>query len=252
MQKWLVPFIFIWRVWFYVSILLAILLLFPFIFITSLTSKWYRSFFFFARVWAWMVLLLSGLIPKVKWQQKPSATGQYIIAPNHSSLADIMITLAIFPNCFLFIGKKELAKMPLFGYFYKRTNLLVDRKSMRSRIEVFDRASEKIKEGFGVCVYPEGMVPRDEATTLADFKNGAFKLAAENNIPIIPVSIFDGKRRLPFSWVRGCPGTIRVTVHPFLEPSEMSIPIQESLKIKCYTTIFDALSSDDKYMRPTI
>lgn len=122
---------------------------------------------------------------------------------------------------------------------------------MRSRVEVFDRAKEKIKEGLGVCVYPEGLVPKDESTTLADFKNGAFKLAAENNIPLIPVTIFDGKRKMPFSWTRGRPGILRVTVHSFLLPQEMPEPAQETLKIRCYTTIFEALSRDTKYMLST-
>jgi 1-acyl-sn-glycerol-3-phosphate acyltransferase len=248
MQKLFKPINFLWHVWFYITIIIAILVLFPFIFVSSLTPKWYRSFFFFARIWAWIVLVLTGFWPRIKWNERPDPKGQYIIAPNHSSMIDIMLTLAIFPNCFLFIGKKELASMPLFGYFYKRTNLLVDRKSMRSRIEVFEKASKKIEEGYGVCVFPEGLVPRDQSVHLADFKNGAFKLSAENNIPIIPVTYYSCKRMMPFNWFRGYPGVLRGEVHSFLHPEQIEADVQNTLKRECYTVIFEALKKDPKYV----
>jgi 1-acyl-sn-glycerol-3-phosphate acyltransferase len=242
MNGLLKPLIFVWRVWFYVAILIAILLLFPFIFITSLRPAWYRSFFMFARAWAWMVLILTGFWPRIVWHQKPDPKGQYIIAPNHTSMIDIMLTLAIFPNCFLFIGKKELAKMPLFGYFYKRTNLLVDRSSMRSRAQVFEQAADKIDEGYGLCIFPEGMVPKEENIVLGNFKNGAFKLAIDKNIPLIPVTYKDCKRRMPFSWTRGYPGILRVEVHPFLNMPNHSDQSAETLKMQCYDVIFGTLT----------
>ncbi len=159
-------------------------------------------------------------------------------------MIDIMLTLAIFPNCFLFIGKKELGALPLFGYFYRRTNLLVDRSSMRSRMKVFEKAAEKIDEGYGLCIYPEGGVPKDEKVMLANFKNGAFKLAYEKDIPIIPVSYKDCKRKMPFSWTRGYPGLLRVVVHPFLTPPDSEEGI-EALKMRCYHLIFEALNEHE-------
>lgn len=249
MNSLLKPFVFLWRVWFYVAIVIAILSLFPFIFITSLRPGWYRSFFSFARLWAWIVLLLSGFWPKVNWHEKPDPKKQYIIAPNHTSMIDIMLTLAIFPNCFLFIGKKELAKMPLFGYFYKRTNLLVDRSSMRSRMQVFERAAEKIDEGYGLCIFPEGMVPKDETVVLGNFKNGAFKLAAEKKLPIIPVTYKDCKKHMPFSWTRGYPGVLRVEVHPFLNVQQKKTLSAQELKVQCYDVIFGTLT---QYIQQTV
>ncbi|MDZ7845480.1 MAG: lysophospholipid acyltransferase family protein [Owenweeksia sp.] len=195
---------YIWRAWFYVCIAVAIILLFPFIFITSQRSHWYPSFFVLARVWAWLVLLLAGFWPRAIWLQKPSGEQPYIICPNHTSMVDIMLTLALFPHCFLFIGKSELTRLPLFGYFYRKTNILVDRKSMRSRQQAFEKGAEKLKEGVGLCIFPEGGVP-DPQVDLARFKVGAFRLAAEHHLRIIPVSFPDNKRHLPYDFKKGIP-----------------------------------------------
>lgn len=216
-------------------------MLFPLLVITSSNQAWYKSFFYLSRVWAWTVLLLSGFIPKTTWLQKPDKDGLYIICPNHTSMIDIMLTLALFPNCFLFIGKKELAKMPLFGYFYKKTNLLVDRKSMRSRKTVFDRAAVKIDEGYGLCIFPEGGVP-DTDVDLAPFKTGAFRLAAQKQISIIPVSFPDNKKHLPFDFTKGGPGVLRAVVHPFVVPQSDDENEVERLMEKCRAAIASGLS----------
>jgi 1-acyl-sn-glycerol-3-phosphate acyltransferase len=189
-----------------------------------------------------MVLLLSGFWPSVKWLEKPDKNGVYIICANHTSMVDIMLTLAIFPNCFLFIGKKELAKLPLFGYFYKRTNLLVDRKSLRSRIEVFERGAEQIDEGKGLCIYPEGGVP-DEDILLAPFKSGAFRLAAQKDIPIIPVSYLNNKEHMPYDFKKGYPGVLKAVVHPFIIPKGEDDAEIERMKELCFNTIFEPLNA---------
>ncbi len=234
----------IWKVWFYTTILIAILLLFPFLVIASITPKWYPQFFFLSRVWAWMVLILTGFWPKAVWLERPRKGEVYIICPNHTSMIDIMMTFALFPNCFLFIGKKELAKMPLFGYFYKRTNLLVDRQSLRSRKNVLDRAAKKVDEGIGICIYPEGGVP-DEEVELAPFKPGAFRLAVEKNLKIIPVSYLDNKRHLPFDFHRGYPGVLRAVIHPFITPLSNDVAEIDRMKEECYGTIMSGLATTD-------
>ncbi len=227
------------------GVAVVILVLYPFIFITSLKTEWYPRFFVFARIWAWMVLIWSGLWPKVRWEERPDPDRVYIICANHTSMMDIMMTLAVFPNCFLFIGKKELTKLPLFGYFYRKTNLLVDRSSLRSRRDVFDRAARKVDEGLGLCIYPEGGVPKEDVL-LAPFKNGAFKLSVEKSVPIIPVAYPDNKRHFPFSFTKGYPGVCRAIVHPFLVPREKTEAEIFRLKESCYDTLLQSLQEGEE------
>ncbi|QNR25712.1 lysophospholipid acyltransferase family protein [Croceimicrobium hydrocarbonivorans] len=232
----------LFRVWFYLANFIAIILLFPFIFFTSLSPKTYLQFFYFERLWAKIVLVLCGFRWKVNWAEKPEPNGQYIICANHTSMLDIMLTLAVFPTPYLFIGKKELTKLPLFGYFYKRTNILVDRSSLSSRKLTYDLAAEKIEEGLGMCIYPEGMAPREEIT-LAPFKNGAFRLAATKGVTIIPAAFHDCKRLLPYDNFRGRPGLLKVDVMPFLRPQENSPEEVSRLKQQCYDDIFQSLQA---------
>lgn len=177
--------------------------------------------------------------------QRPEKGKVYIICPNHTSMVDIMMTFALFPNCFLFIGKKELAKMPLFGYFYKRTNLLVDRQNLRSRKDVLDRAAKKVDEGIGICIYPEGGVPSEEVE-LAPFKQGAFRLSVEKGLTIIPVTYPDNKRHLPFVFTKGYPGVLRAVIHPFISPQGDGPEEMDRLKKECRAAIASALPQEAK------
>ena len=236
--------VYIWRVWFYIAVAIAIIVLFPLIFVTSQREDWYPTFFKLARVWSWMVLILSGFIPRIHWLEKPRKDEVYIICPNHTSMIDIMMTLAIFPNCFLFIGKQELTKLPLFGYFYKKTNILVDRRSLRSRQQAFDLGAEKLKEGVGLCIFPEGGVP-DEEVELARFKAGAFRLAVDHHITIIPVSYPDNKRHLPYDFSKGSPGVLRAIIHPFISPVSGSDDEIARLKDSTFDTIKSGLNFND-------
>ncbi len=202
----------LWRIWYYIVIGVVIFALFPVIIVLALRADWHRHFFWWARVWGKIVVTLMGFrIQKIR-ELKIDWTGPYIIIANHTSEIDIMATLAIAKGRWLFIGKKELAKFPVFGFFYKKTNILVDRSSPRSRRDVYRRAGEKIKEGFGVCIYPEGGIP-DPEWRLGPFKPGAFRLAIEAQIPIIPITFVDNKRRFPNEWPGGGPGTLRCVVH---------------------------------------
>ncbi len=215
----------LWRIWYYVLIALVIILLFPFILVTASRPDWHRHFFWFARLWGKIIVLLMGWRLKVTYESATDWSKPAIIIANHASELDIMATLAIAKGTWLFIGKKELARFPVFGSFYKRTNILVDRSNPYSRRDAYRRAHLKISKGFGVCIYPEGGIP-DPRWLLAPFKPGAFRLAVDAQIPIIPITFVDNKRRFPNSWFAGSPGTLRCVVHkPMITkgPDEHSI-----------------------------
>lgn len=147
----------------------------------------------------------------------------YMLVANHTSMTDIMMMLLISKNPFVFVGKKELAKIPIFGFFYKRTCILVDRKNPRSRKAVFDRARERLNDGVGICIFPEGGVPEDEDLILDSFKDGAFRLAIEHKIPVVPITLFDNKKRFPFPFFKGSPGKMRALVHESISTKDMQL-----------------------------
>lgn len=199
----------IWRFWFYVVMLIPILIMLPFLTASILTESGYPYFFKMSRIWARCVLFGMGFNYKVVKIEKLDPKRSYMFVANHTSMADIMLMLAVVDNPFVFVGKMSLAKIPLFGFFYKRTSILVDRSSSKSRMEVFDQAQKRINRGLSICIFPEGGVPLDESIMLDVFKDGAFRLAAEHQLPIVPIVFPDNKKRLSYTFYSGSPGLMR-------------------------------------------
>ncbi|WP_299223683.1 1-acyl-sn-glycerol-3-phosphate acyltransferase [uncultured Psychroserpens sp.] len=212
----------LYRIWFYVLVALPILLLFPILVISILKESWYPFFFKLARLWARFILFGMGFKVKIEREQTPDINKSYMFIANHTSMADIMLMLVTVKNPFVFVGKKELAKIPLFGFFYKRTSILVDRSSAKSRQAVFLRAQRRLKQGMSICIFPEGGVP-DEAIALDEFKDGAFRMAINHQISIVPITFGDNKKRFSYTFFSGSPGKMRVKVHKFISTEGLQI-----------------------------
>jgi 1-acyl-sn-glycerol-3-phosphate acyltransferase len=131
-------------------------------------------------------------------------------------MLDIMMMLKTSKNPFVFVGKKELVNIPVFGFFYKRVCILVDREDSRSRSAVYRRAQKRLNQGLSICIFPEGGVP-EENIILDKFKDGAFKMAIAHDIPVVPITFYDNKKRFPFTFFSEGPGILRVKVHSFFD-----------------------------------
>lgn len=221
----------VWRIWFYIVVMIPILVLFPVLLILVSSEKTYPQFFRVARFWAKFVLWGMGFYYKIKWEAPLEKGKSYMLVANHTSMTDIMLMLAVVKdNPFVFVGKKELSKLPIFGFFYKRVTIMVDRSSSKSRYQVYERAQKRLAQGLSICIFPEGGVPDDESVILDSFKDGAFRLAIEHQIPIVPMSFVDNKKRFPFRFFSGKPGRMRVVVH---EPiSTEGVTLEQKMQIR--------------------
>ena len=235
----------LYRIWFYVLVALPILILFPFLIVSILKESWYPYFFKLARIWARFILIGMGFNVKIENQQRLGKNKSYMFIANHTSMADIMLMLVSVKNPFVFVGKKELAKIPLFGFFYKRTCILVDRSSPKSRQAVFLMAQKRLKSGLSICIFPEGGVP-EEHILLDEFKDGAFRLAINHQIPIVPLTFKDNKKRFSYTFFSGGPGLMRVKVHEFLETKNLKIDNTKDLNNIAYEIILNELKRDKK------
>lgn len=231
----------LWRVWFYVLMAIPILIMLPFLLISIISESGYPYFFKMARIWAKFILFGMGFYYKVKREQKLIKNKSYMIVANHTSMTDIMLMLAVVRNPFVFVGKKELSKIPLFGFFYKRTCILVDRNSSRSKNEVFKRAQSRLNQGLSICIFPEGGVPDDETVLLDEFKDGAFRLAIEHQIPIVPIVFADNKERFSYTFMSGSPGKMRVRILPFVEAKGLTNENRKDLRDQVKELIYKGL-----------
>jgi 1-acyl-sn-glycerol-3-phosphate acyltransferase len=233
----------LYRVWFYILMAIPIIVMFPFLFISILSEKWYPYFFVMARIWAKFILFGMGFRTKVVFEAQPEVGKSYMFVANHTSMTDIMLTLSIVKSPFVFVGKKELSKIPLFGFFYKRTCILVDRSSSKSRMAVFERAQKRLQQGLSICIFPEGGVP-DESVVLDEFKDGAFRLAIEHEIPIVPMTFFDNKRLFSYTFLSGRPGLMRAKMHNFFDTKNQSPEFKKTLKNNVREVLLKDLQED--------
>ncbi|MCQ0112361.1 lysophospholipid acyltransferase family protein [Zhouia amylolytica] len=234
--------ILVWRIWFYVLVAVPIIIMFPVLLVLSSSDRLYPQFFWVARnVWANIILYGMGFVPRIDRQQKMEKGKSYMLIANHTSMTDIMLMLKASPNPFVFVGKKELVKIPVFGFFYKRVCIMVDRNSAGSRTAVYKRAQKRLHQGLSVCIFPEGGVP-DEDILLDKFKDGAFRLAIQHQIPIVPMVFYDNKRRFPYDFFEGSLGLMRVKKLRFIETNGHASIDKNHIREKCWSVIYDELS----------
>ena len=127
---------------------------------------------------------------------------------------------------------------------------MVDRSNPKSRKRVYEIAKQKLQNGTSMVIFPEGLVPT-ENVVLAPFKNGAFSLAIEFGIPIVPQVYYDCKRLFSWDFFKGRPGVFRIHQHKFIETKNLALEDMEQLKQKTFDVIYNDLVSDKKYMKDT-
>ena len=233
----------LYRIWFYILVIVPIIILFPILIISVSREQWYPMFFRIARFWAKIILIGMGFRWIIEKEQILEKGKSYMFIANHTSMVDIMLMLVAIKRPFVFVGKKELAKVPLFGFFYKKTCILVDRSSVKSRQTVFLRAQKKLNQGMSICIFPEGGVP-EEHIILDKFKDGAFRLAINHNIPIVPLSFLDNKKRFSYIFFSGGPGIMRVKQHKFLETLNLTIEDTKTLNHTARQVVLNSLQEN--------
>ena len=138
------------------------------------------------------------------------------------------------------LGKAEIAKLPLFGYFYKNNSVIVDRENIQDAYAAFLKAAEKLNKGLSMCIFPEGGIPK-ASVFLKNFKNGPFKLAIEQNIKIVPITLPDNKKMFPQEYFKGTPGIVRAKVHKAIDPITLNEKTIQNLNTSVYNIIFEQL-----------
>lgn len=234
----------LYRIWFYILVALPMVLFFPLLLLSTLSERTYHQFFWLARnLWAVPILYGMGCFPKIVREQKMVRGKSYMLVANHTSMLDIMLMLRTSRNPFVFVGKKELVKIPFFGFFYKRVCIMVDREDSRSRTGVYMRAQRRLRQGLSICIFPEGGVP-EEQVLVDEFKDGAFKMAIAHGIPIVPITFYDNKKRFSFTFFSGGPGRTRVKVHSFFETDQLEEANKSVLREQVRNVILEELKND--------
>lgn len=142
------------------------------------------------------------------------ARGQsYVVVSNHQSSYDIFVLFGWLGIDLKWVIKAELRKYPVFGYAAEKGgNIIIDRSNPREAYRSLQKARQKVVNGTSVIMLPEGTRSRDGR--LGEFKKGAFWLARELDLPILPVSIVGTREILPPKTLDLFPGRAVMRVHP--------------------------------------
>ncbi|MFO7825236.1 MAG: lysophospholipid acyltransferase family protein [Cyclobacterium sp.] len=170
---------------------------------------------------------------------------QYVIVSNHFSYLDIPV-LGLIPFDLVFIGKSSLAKVPIFGYMFKNLHISVDRNSLKSRGVSILKAKEALDQKSSVVFFPEGGISSLQPPAMARFKDGAFKVALDKQIPIIPITLSYNHLILPDDGhflLRYKP--VKVVIHPPVAVAGLGYKDVGMLKEKCFQTIQEQLWKDN-------
>ncbi len=192
-------------------------------------------------IWAKMFFTLVMPV-EVIGKEKLKHHEQYIFCSNHFSFFDIPAFYLIHPA--KIIGKSSLAKIPLFGTFFRLIHIPVNRESARSRALSLQRTKDVVDEGFNVLFFPEGgiRVGGDDLPYMAPFKDGAFRIAVEKNIPIVPITMPYNFLILPDeSPVRFHPHKCTLIIHDPIYPDQANEKEINVLKEKTFKVIQEEL-----------
>ncbi|MGQ0828756.1 MAG: lysophospholipid acyltransferase family protein [Bacteroidota bacterium] len=197
------------------------------------------------KFWAKWIFFVPGLILRVKWKTAKDHLPQpCVYCSNHVSYLDIISSYLVVPRYFVFMGKQELNKAPLFRIFFKEMNILVDRKSNVASHRAFLRAGTDMDKGHSVFLFPEGTISSDGR--LRGFKNGAFRLAIEKQVPIVPITFLNNWKMLQnggYFKAIGKPGICKTVVHEPISTVGMTEKDLISLRTKVYDIIQKELNN---------
>ena len=142
----------------------------------------------------------------------------YVFTPNHQSLIEVPLLLTFLGHNVAYLAKKELFTYPIFGYGLKVIGVVpVDRSNQAAALESARLATEKLRAGKSYVVYPEGT--RSPDGRLQKFKKGAFRMAVEAGVPIVPITISGSTAIMPKGKLKVTPATIRMTIHDPIQTS---------------------------------
>lgn len=175
---------------------LTLVLFYPLFRLLLSKREWFPNAFIWMKRYAKLWLFFTGIKLKVKGTENVLFNQPFIICANHSSFVDIPCLYSFFNQYFVFTGKKEIERWPLFNIFYTSgMNILVDRNNKIKASLDFKKMIEVINNGFPLVIFPEGTISA-KSPHLSEFKQGAVLLAIQKQIPILPITFTTNWKRL--------------------------------------------------------
>lgn len=183
-----------------------------------------------SRFWAWLLFTCFFIRTKISGKELIKPDQAYVFVCNHTSQLDIPLFARACVNTFRFLSKIEVTRIPLMGYIVKRIYITVDRKNREDRVKSVEKMrSSLLDENVSVVLFPEGTRNRGNEPLL-EFKDGAFRLAIDTQLPIAVLTILNAKEFLPANEFGLRPGTLYAAWSEPIETKGMTVADVPRLK----------------------
>ncbi len=228
----------IWALWGLTTFVLSFLIIFlPAMCSYLMPEKKGQAYFVrVGKIWMSFWLFLIGCPVKIRGREHFAPGENYIVTFNHNALLDVTLSAPFIPGANKTIAKTSFARVPLFGQFYRRGAVLVDRKSDQSRIRSYEEMKNVLHKGMHMCLYPEGTRNRT-GQPLKNFYDGAFKLAVDTGKKIIPCVLTGTREAMPIhKKFYLLPVPLKIIFLPPLSPEHTDV---KTLREKTFRLMWD-------------
>lgn len=242
MMKWLYR-VYQWLIAVPILLVLTIITALVTIVATSLSKSQFWSYYP-AHIWSRCVCVLLLVKVKVTGRENIDGKTSYVFVANHQGAFDIWAIFGYLNHNFKWLMKKELENIFLVGYACKKSgHIFVDDTKLSSIRDTIAESEETLRDGMSLVIFPEGS--RSWDGKMIPFKRGAFMLAAEFKLPVVPITISGAYERMPRYTYNATPGTIHLTIHKPIYPGERGFNTKQLLA-QCHEEIESALPGKDK------
>lgn len=169
----------------------------------------------FLWIWSWVFSLLTRIRYEFYGRENFRKGQSYIYVSNHTSFLDLPGIRLLIPGEFKPLAKKELLKIPVFGWIARGATIIVDRSDRESKQKSLERLKQILHEGISILLFAEGTQNRTKEI-LQPFKDGAFRLAIDTQMPVLPIVVIGAGKLMPPGTINLRPGLVKIFVAPEL------------------------------------
>ncbi|GAB3500243.1 lysophospholipid acyltransferase family protein [Spirosoma knui] len=213
----------LYTIWCAVWLVVLYLLLFPIQFVCLQRDAWKPLAHRINGIWGKLFFIVVGIPVRVEYRFRPDPRQVYVFCANHFSYIDIAVMGVIVNNYFAFVGKSDVKHIPLLGYMFAKLHVQVDRSHPNSRAYSLAKSIRTLAAGRSIMIFPEGGIKTTEPPQMVPFKDGAFIMAIDQQVPIVPITLLDNHKILPDEHpvrVRWHP--LRAVIHSPIETTGMT------------------------------
>lgn len=194
----------------------------------------------FGRAWARSNMFVSRMKVNIVGRENLDPNQSYVVVANHQSLVDIYVIYGYLDVDIKWVMKKELRSVPFLGIACEMMgHIIIDRSNTEAALTSINDARDRIRNGVSVVFFPEGT--RSRSGELQGFKKGAFRLAQELQLPILPITLHDTDHVLPSDTTSIVPGSVTLEYNTPIPTAGLEPADVDQLVRDCYTVLARSL-----------